>query len=591
MRIQKWLTGLACMVLLGCSGGTATPSGDVQEADTTNGNDTQSEITTPPPSSVLEEYCEEQVGPPSIDEVAPNLFVARGFDLANTIILHTTEGNVVIDPSMSPERAQTIKDALPEEIIAPTAVIFLTHSHLDHIGGASVWAEEGTEIWATDAFFPHLMKQYGSFRDGELKRATLQHAHHLTNEELPCSAVGKRVDLTAALTTGIRKPTHTFSGTTELVVGGVTLELVEAHGETHDQLFIYIAALDALMCGDNYYAAFPNLYTIRGTSTRPVEKWVQSLDMMRRRDPAILIPSHTKPLTNRDEIRETLRDYRDGIQWIYDAVVRGANALDDIDQMAKNIQLPAHLAAKPYLRELYGQVDWSTRGIYGSQVGWFDGRADRLYRPDEVEAREVEMMGGADAVLAAAKTAQADGELRWAVHLLGKLRDSGLAEPTALDPVLASAYRELAYTLDNTNGRAYLLESALLLDATPEPPGSAVVDDAFLQTLPMNVFFDVLGPRLKVAMATDVHESMAFDFSDTGLRYVITVRNGVAEVVEGEPLPGTPEPIATLTTTESTWRRLAVGALDQITAVTEGLLEADNLGGVITFMGRFEQGY
>jgi len=589
MKWKQWLPVVVGLSLWACGGGNSSPSEsgtDTQDAGTSDVKE-----TPPPQGGVLEEYCEEQVGQPSIEEVAPDLFVARGFDLANTIVLHTEEGNVVIDPSMSPERAQTIRDAMAEHIDGPIVAIIYTHSHLDHIGGASVWAEEGTEIWATDAFFPHLMKQYGAFRDGELKRATLQHAHHLSEAELPCSAVGKRVDLTAALKTGIRKPTHTFSGIQEIVVGGVTIELVEAHGETHDQLFVYIPSLEALMCGDNYYAAFPNLYTIRGTSTRPVDQWVRSLDQMRRRDPAVLVPSHTKPLLHRDEIRETLRDYRDGIQWLYDEVVRGANALEDIDSMAHRIQLPEHLAAKPYLRELYGQVDWSVRGIYGSQVGWFDGRADRLYEPTDVDAREIELMGGAESVLATAQAAQESGDKRWAVHLLGKLRDSGLADPATLKPALAAAYRELAAVQDNTNGRAYLLESALLLDGEPEPPGSAVVDDEFLQTLPMNVFFDVLGARLKVEMAVDVVESMAFDFTDTGLRYVVTVRQGVAEVVEGEPLPGTPEPVATLTTTEATWRRLAVGALGQVEAVTSGLLEADNLGAVIAFMARFEQGY
>jgi alkyl sulfatase BDS1-like metallo-beta-lactamase superfamily hydrolase len=45
-------------------------------------------------------------------------------------------------------------------------------------------------------------------------------------------------------------------------------ELVEAHGETHDQLFIWLPRQRVLMPGDNYYRAFPNLYTIRGTTPR-----------------------------------------------------------------------------------------------------------------------------------------------------------------------------------------------------------------------------------------------------------------------------------------------------------------------------------
>jgi glyoxylase-like metal-dependent hydrolase (beta-lactamase superfamily II) len=51
-------------------------------------------------------------------------------------------------------------------------------------------------------------------------------------------------------------------------VGGVRIELVEAHGETHDQLFVWLPDKSVLLPGDNYYHSFPNLYSIRGTSPR-----------------------------------------------------------------------------------------------------------------------------------------------------------------------------------------------------------------------------------------------------------------------------------------------------------------------------------
>jgi alkyl sulfatase BDS1-like metallo-beta-lactamase superfamily hydrolase len=51
-------------------------------------------------------------------------------------------------------------------------------------------------------------------------------------------------------------------------VGGLTFLLKEAHGETHDQLFVWIPEKKALLPGDNYYESFPNLYSIRGTSPR-----------------------------------------------------------------------------------------------------------------------------------------------------------------------------------------------------------------------------------------------------------------------------------------------------------------------------------
>ena len=335
--------------------------------------------------------------------MVPGLFVARGFDLANTILIQTPEGNVVVDVSISPEAAKLVKAALHDVAPGPTLAIIYTHSHADHIGGASVWAEEGTQIWATDAFFPHLIKQYGSFRGAEVRRSQLQFGDDLGADALPCSALGARPSIENALTTGVRKPTHTFSGSISIEIGGLELELVEAHGETHDHLFVWIPSLDTLLPGDNYYSAFPNLYTIRGTSPRPVQAWIKSLDQMRRFDPEHLVPSHTGPISGRDKVRSTLRNYRDAIQSIRNQVVRGANQLQTPDELVEHIKLPEHLMEDPALHELYGQVDWSIRAIFSNELGWFDGRVEKLYPPDNALARELEMMGGADAVLQSAR--------------------------------------------------------------------------------------------------------------------------------------------------------------------------------------------
>ena len=115
----------------------------------------------------------------------------------------------------------------------------------------------------------------------ENQRANRQFGRDVPLGDLPCSAIGARLDVDGALRTGARLPTKTFSGRHTLKVGGTTFELVAAPGETDDQLFVYMPKEKLLLPGDNWYAAFPNLYTIRGTAPRSVESWVKSLDAMR----------------------------------------------------------------------------------------------------------------------------------------------------------------------------------------------------------------------------------------------------------------------------------------------------------------------
>ena len=544
----------------------------------------------------LTQHCKENIGAPRVLEVSKDVWAAVGHDLANTILVQTPEGNVVIDVGSEPERSAKTRAALLEKAPGKTLAIIYTHSHIDHVGGASAWVEEGTQIWATDAFRDHFLKQYGAFAQAEKERGFRQFGRHVGHDSLPCSAIGRRIDLDAAPRTGMRMPTRTFSDFKELDFGGVRVELHEAHGETHDQLFVYLPEAGALMPGDNFYATFPNLYTIRGTSPRPVDAWIESIDRMRRLSPRYLVPSHTIPVSGAEEIATRLATYRDGIQWVRDRVVAAANAGSSLDATADGIGLPPALADESDLRELYGQLDWSARAIYTNRLGWFDGRPEALYPPRASERvdRTLELMGGAERVLGEAQTAIAEKSHRWAVHLLAMLRDA----PKVADATRATAKTELATALQglasevtNTNGRGYLLESAheLLNGKTPSP--KPVPDPELLAAIPLAHVFDIMATRLLPERAADVHESVAFKFTD-GSEFHVTIRNQIAEVVEGEALPGTPEPIAVVSTSPDTWRALSLQLIKPLEAVTSGDLkvEGERLA-FVRFTKRFDQGF
>ncbi len=542
--------------------------------------DNMRQVKEPLPSpDLMKKHC-ELIGAPRVVRISEHVWAAVGYDLANEILIHTLQGNVIIDPLMSPKRGEAAKrDLLACAPGGPIKAVIYTHSHIDHIGGASIWMDDNPPIWATDGFVEHFYKQYQVFLPIETIRGKRQFGDHASLQDLPCNGIGRRTDIRAAQEgAGIRLPTRTFSGSKSLSFGGVSIEMMEAHGETHDQLIVWIPQDRTVIAADDFYWSFPNLYTIRGTSPRPVDDWIKSIDKMRALKPEHLVPCHTIPVEGELTINTILTNYRDAIQWVRDEVIRGANKGRDLDTLAENIKLPPHLSGLHYTEEFYGQVDWSAKGIYTSSLGWFDGRPDKLYPMNVREAslREVTLMGGPVKVMEMADTALQANDFRWAIHLLAKLSDSGLATASmdaSLKEKQALAYEKLASTLYNLNGRGYLLESAYEIRHGIEMPAPARLDETLVANIPLDAIFTIMATRLIAEKAMDVHETVYFVFPDENKRFIVTVRRGIAEVVEGEPLPGTPEPVATLITDALTYRKMAAKLMSPLAALASGKIK------------------
>ena len=569
-----------------------------------------------PPSAprepdALVAHCQKVAPEPTVTQVAPQVWLARGYDLANTIVIATPKGNVVVDPGMSPQRARTVREAVERRAPGPTKAIVYTHSHINHIGGASAWADPGTEVWAADGFTAAFFSQYGMLLPAETARGARQFGVDVVDRALGCSGLGPRPDLVAALENGTLLPTRTVSGQAELDLGGVHLQLLAMPGETQDQLAVWLPETGVLLPGDDFAAAWPSLYTLRGTNGQPAEPWLASLDAMRRLDPVVLIPSHTAAIVGREQVRSALTRYRDGIQWVRDAVVRGANRGTSIDDLANQVKLPPRLAQDPDLVELSGQVDWTVRALYQDELGWFDGQPEELYplSPADAARRTVEMMGGTAAVVAAARRARTGGQAAWALHLLRLVEQAGgdvaiasvgadgtLRTGPDLNEEVARTLEAQAASVANPNGRAWLLQSAWDRRHGMHPAGQPHLSEDFIDQIPIPMIFQVMATRLRPADAMGIDESVVFHLSnpdrpDDDDDYVVTVRDGIAEVVVGAPLPGTPEPLAEVTTTPSTWRRVALGLVTPVSAVASRQIQLDgDPMALLHFLDRFDQG-
>jgi alkyl sulfatase BDS1-like metallo-beta-lactamase superfamily hydrolase len=209
-----------------------------------------------------------------------------------------------------------------------------------------------------------------------------------------------------------------------------------------------------------------------------------------------------------------------------------------------------------------------------------------------VAKREVMLMGGPEKVLELADQALQSNDTRWAIHLLAKLQDSGLASDELaklLSEKLVESYRALAQTISNTNGRAYLLESALELSQDMPEPQSPKISEKMASSIPLETIFSHMAVRLNPEKSSNIHESVHFVFPDENKRFVVTVRNGIAEIVEGEPLPGTPEPVAIISADSQTYRMVAMDMSSPVSAYASGKITIEgSWPGFLKFMSRFQ---
>ncbi|MFH1138289.1 MAG: alkyl sulfatase dimerization domain-containing protein [Pseudomonadota bacterium] len=549
--------------------------------------------TVPTPEE-LKKYCRETVGSPRVIKISDHVWVAVGYDQASTVLIDTPKGVVIVDAAGSPDRAEVVKKALfAAARSGPVAALVYTRCHQDNIGGALALAGENTRVWATEAFPSHYFNRFMRFQAAEALLDDRLSGGRVPREFLTCNRLGPGREPGERTAAGTLPPTDLFSGKKELDFGGMAIELRQFAGPDQDRLYVWVPRDGTLIGGDGFYESFPVFHSFEGSSPRSVDDWIETLDAMRTLAPTRLVPSHGRPILNAGQAARTLTEYRDALQWVRDEVIRGINRGEGPDELAANIGLPPHLAEKPFLKEIYGRIDWAARDIYAGYRGALAGRPENLFPLPAAEAasREIALMGGPEKVLVLAEKALMGGEVKWGVHLLSKLVVGNFPEA-----VKAEATRKLALGLEvlgrvavNTIGRAYLLESAVELREGPAPGAPSAPNSALASRLPLEYLFRALGPKLKVEEAMDLTETAVFVFPDEKKRFVVTVRKGIVETVEGAPRPGTPDPVAVATFDSQDFRKVVGGEVSPYTLLIQGKIRVQGSWvGLVGFLGRFE---
>ncbi len=371
-------------------------------------------------------------------KITDNIYQAIGF--GNTFLVTTPAGNVIIDTSNVGAAPLHVK-LLKARSAAPVKYIILTHGHGDHTGGVALWKEPGTEVIAQRNQIEFLNYQERLNRFFAIRNSAQFNFPTPPAMAWPGDEGAKQF------------ATIFFDDKYEFTLGGVKFEIFSTPGETPDHLSVWIPQWKAAFTGDNFYASFPNIYTLRGTEPRMALDYIHSLDKVLSWKPEILLPSHGPATIGETEIATRVKMYRDAIRYVHDAVVMGMNDGKDAFTLMREIKLPEHLN----VGEGYGKLTWSIRGIYEGYAGWFDMKPATMYEapPSSPYADLVKLAGGPDPVVARALEVLQKGQAAEAL----RLTDAALAANATHRGALEARLKALEYLRDqskNSNERGWL---------------------------------------------------------------------------------------------------------------------------------------
>jgi len=316
----------------------------------------------------------------------------------NSYLVLTNGGSVLIDPAGASAAPQYFQRLIADH---PLKAILLTHAHRDH------W--DGLEAWRSDPSIPVIAQRYFTKYNEYWKRLAPFFARRgaiWARQPLPDPGDVEAFEPVV--------PSITFADEYTLELDGFHFHMVHTPGETPDHATIWIPELAAVFVGDNYYAYFVNNATLRGTLPRPLLGYIHALDLALSYDPEFFLMGHGTPLVRKPLIRDTVTNFRDALRYIHDETIAGINRGKDVCTLMREIKVPERFGIRPY----FGKVEWTVRGVYEENVGWFDEDPASMYGlPVSSVYGDLVDLVGADAIIARAERRLAAGDPVQSLHL------------------------------------------------------------------------------------------------------------------------------------------------------------------------------
>lgn len=479
-------------------------------------------------------------------QVCERVWQVRGFDLANTTIIEGDTGLIIIDTLTVCEAAAAALALYRQHRgDRPVRCVIYSHSHVDHYGGVEgmITPEQAAsgevEVIAPDGFLEAAISENVLAGVPMRRRAMFQFGPTLAPG--PCSHVDAGLGKTMGRgTISLVAPNRLVTEPVEThVIDGVEIVFqLTPETEAPAEMNFFFPQFGVLNLAENGCHTMHNLCPLRGARTRDALAWSKYLDaaldaFIDRTD--IVIAQHHWPTWGRERVRRFISEQRDLYRVLHDQSLRLMSHGLTPDEIAAEFQMPASLAARWHARPYYGALAHNLRAVYAHYMGPYDGHPASLdpLPPQATAERTIAYMGGADAVLARARSDFEAGDYRWVVQV-GRHLVFAQPENRAARELLADAMEQLGYQSESSTWRnAYLLGAKELRHGPPKPGPGAVISRKVISMLPMEMFFDYLAIRVRPAAVDGAHLLLDWVMLDEDTIHRLTLSNSALSHASG----------------------------------------------------------
>ena len=383
------------------------------------------------------------------EEIAENVLYLKS--IASVTAFDTGDGLAMLDTGGVLDRDVVFEGVRGWRPDARLADAVYSHHHVDHVFGTARFEAEAAERrWAGPMVYGHAaMPEH--FRRYQ-RTAGWNAAINQRQFGLPVDSFEWPVDY--------RFPDVTYEDRLTFRRGSLSFELQHARGETDDATWTWVPEARILHPGDLFIWAVPNAGNPQKVQ-RYLSDWAVALRQMAGLGAEIMVSGHGLPVFGADRISMALTDTADLLDSIETQVLALMNTGATLDRVIHEVETPARLRDRPYLRPVYDHPQFLVRNVWRRYGGWYDGEPDRLLpAPRSQQARVwVDLAGGVASVLRRAAELADAGDLRMACHLV---EYAVLAEPGSDDAHQARAdvYSRRADGQESSMARNLMIHAA-----------------------------------------------------------------------------------------------------------------------------------